>query len=100
MATDNAAGLAGVIAGETSIATVGKQGKGLTYRGYSIHDLAEHSNFEEVAYLLIYGRLPKPTELLEYRTKLRGLRRLPAALKSVLEQIPRSTHPMDVMRTG
>ncbi|MBI3067142.1 MAG: 2-methylcitrate synthase [Deltaproteobacteria bacterium] len=100
MATDNAAGLAGVIAGETSIATVGKQGKGLTYRGYSIHDLAEHSNFEEVAYLLIYGRLPKPTELLEYRTKLRGQRGLPAALKSVLEQIPRSTHPMDVMRTG
>src|SRR3972149_3545900 len=100
MATDNAAGLAGVIAGQTSIATVGKEGKGLTYRGYSIYDLAEHSSFEEVAYLLIYGRLPRQTELGEYRMKLRGLRRLPASLKTVLEQIPRSTHPMDVMRTG
>src|SRR3990170_2320797 len=100
MATDNAAGLAGVTAGQTAIASVGKQGKGLTYRGYSIHDLAEHSSFEEVAYLLIYGRLPRQTELGEYRMKLRGLRRLPASLKAVLEQIPRSTHPMDVMRTG
>src|SRR3989304_7643093 len=99
-ATDNAAGLAGVIAGQTSIATVGKEGKGLTYRGYSIYDLAEHSSFEEVAYLLIYGRLPRQTELDEYRMKLRGLRRLPAPLRTVLEQIPRSTHPMDVMRTG
>jgi len=100
MTTDKTAGLAGVTAGETSIATVGKEGKGLTYRGYSIYDLAEHSNFEEVAYLLIYGRLPKRAELDEYRTKLRGLRGLPASLKSVLEQIPRSAHPMDVMRTG
>ena len=100
MATDNTAGLAGVTAGQTAIATVGKEGKGLTYRGYSIHDLAEHSSFEDVAYLLIYGRLPKQADLLEYRAKLRGLRGLPAPLKRVLEQIPRSTHPMDVMRTG
>ena len=60
MATEPGAGLAGMIAGHTAIATVGKEGKGLTYRGYSIYDLAEHSTFEEVAYLLIYGRLPKP----------------------------------------
>ena len=100
MATEPGAGLAGIIAGHTAIATVGKEGKGLTYRGYSIHDLAEHSTFEEVAYLLIYGRLPKQAELDEYRTKLRVMRGLPAPLKAVLELIPRSTHPMDVMRTG
>src|SRR4029450_8428530 len=93
-------GLEGVIAGNTAIATVGKEGKGLTYRGYSIYDLAEHSTFEEVAHLLIYGRLPKQAELDEYKSKLRGLRDLPAPLKTVLEQIPRSTHPMDVLRTG
>jgi len=93
-------GLEGVIAGNTAIATVGKEGKGLTYRGYSIYDLAEHSSFEEVAYLLIYGRLPKQDELDDYKTRLRNLRGLPAALKTVLEQIPSSAHPMDVMRTG
>ena len=100
MATEPGAGLAGIIAGHTAIATVGKEGKGLTYRGYSIHDLAEHSTFEEVAYLLIYGRLPKQAELDEYKVKLRAMRGLPAPLKTVLELIPRSTHPMDVMRTG
>ena len=100
MATEPGAGLAGVIAGRTAIATVGKEGKGLTYRGYSIHDLAEHSTFEEVAYLLIYGTLPKPAELVAYKAKLRSMRALPAPLKTVLELIPRSTHPMDVMRTG
>src|SRR5690242_1230777 len=100
MATDKSAGLAGVIAGNTAIATVGKEGKGLTYRGYSIYDLAEHSTFEEVAYLLIYGQLPKRAELDQYKARLRSLRGLPAPLKTVLELIPRSTHPMDVMRTG
>lgn len=100
MATEPGAGLAGVIAGHTAIATVGKEGKGLTYRGYSIHDLAEHSTFEEVAYLLIYDRLPKLAELNEYKSKLRAMRALPASLKTVLELIPRNTHPMDVMRTG
>jgi 2-methylcitrate synthase len=100
MATETGAGLAGIIAGHTAIATVGKEGKGLTYRGYSIYDLAEHSTFEEVAYLLIYGHLPKQAELDEYSSKLRGLRGLPAPLKTVLELIPRSTHPMDVLRTG
>lgn len=100
MTTDKTAGLAGVTAGNTAIATVGKEGKGLTYRGYSINDLAEHSTFEEVAYLLIYGQLPSAAQLREYKEKLRSLRRLPQPLKIVLEQIPGSTHPMDVMRTG
>jgi 2-methylcitrate synthase len=100
MAKDKAGGLAGVIAGVTSIATVGKEGKGLTYRGYSIYDLAEQGSFEEVAYLLIYGHLPKEAELKEYRAKLRALRGLPAPLKLVLEQIPGRTHPMDVLRTA
>ena len=77
MATDNTAGLAGVVAGNTAIATVGKEGKGLTYRGYSIYDLAEHSTFEEVAYLLIYGRLPGQSELNNYKKTLAGLRGLP-----------------------
>src|SRR5207253_1274315 len=94
------AGLAGVVAGETAIATVGKEGKGLTYRGYSIHDLAEHASFEEVAYLLLYGPLPTQSELDAYRRRLQGLRGLPAALKTVLEQLPATAHPMDVMRTG
>jgi 2-methylcitrate synthase len=96
MATDKTAGLEGVIAGDTAIATVGKEGKGLTYRGYSIYDLAEHSTFEEVAYLLIYGVLPTQAELNNYNKALLGMRGLPAPLKTVLEQIPADTHPMDV----
>jgi 2-methylcitrate synthase len=100
MARETTAGLAGVIAGRTAIATVGKEGKGLTYRGYSIEDLAEQATFEEVAFLLIYGRLPTNSELKDYREALREQRALPAALKTVLEQIPGSAHPMDVMRTG
>jgi len=100
MVQDSSAGLAGVTAGRTAIATVGKEGKGLTYRGYSIYDLAEQSTFEEVAYLLIYGQLPNAAQLRDYKEKLRRQRGLPAPLKTVLEQIPRGTHPMDVMRTG
>ena len=100
MAKDKAGGLEGVVAGRTAIATVGKEGKGLTYRGYSINDLAEHATFEEVAYLLIYGRLPAKTELSDYKETLRKQRGLPGPLKVVLEQIPRNVHPMDVMRTG
>jgi 2-methylcitrate synthase len=100
MTTDKTAGLAGIVAGDTAIATVGKEGKGLTYRGYSIYDLAEHATFEEVAYLLIYGRLPTETELANYKNTLCELRGLPAPLRNVLEQIPAGTHPMDVMRTG
>jgi 2-methylcitrate synthase len=79
---------------------VGKEGFGLTYRGYSIGDLAAHATFEEVAYLLLYGRLPKRNELENYRQQLAALRGLPAPLKAVLEQLPAVTHPMDVLRTG
>lgn len=100
MAQDKSAGLAGVIAGRTAIATVGKEGMGLTYRGYSINDLAERATFEEVAYLLIYGRLPNQKELSQYREQLRLLRGLPQGLKIILEQLPGGAHPMDVMRTG
>jgi 2-methylcitrate synthase len=100
MAQEKTGGLAGIIAGNTAIATVGKEGKGLTYRGYSIYDLAEHSTFEEVAYLLICGRLPTRGELNDYKARLVSLRALPAQVKTVLEQIPKGAHPMDVMRTG
>lgn len=93
-------GLADVIAGHTSISTVGKQGKGLTYRGYSIDELAEHGSFEEVAYLLLNGKLPSRLELHNYRSKLATLRELPDKLKIILEQLPATTHPMDVLRTG
>lgn len=92
-------GLAGISAGQTAIATVGKSGKGLTYRGYAIEDLAEHAVFEEVAYLLIYGKLPNQKQLEAYRARLIRHRRLPEALKSTLQLIPANTHPMDVLRT-
>lgn len=93
-------GLAGVVAGQSAIATVGLEGKGLNYRGYSIEDLAAHAGFEEVAYLLHYGKLPTRNELDAYNKKLVGLRTLPEALKTVLKLIPKNTHPMDVLRTG
>lgn len=93
-------GLAGVVAGKTSLCTVGKEGKGLTYRGYDIHDLAEKATFEEVAWLLLRGGLPNQSELDGYRKRLGGLRDLPAALKAILEQLPADAHPMDVLRTG
>ncbi|GHC21723.1 bifunctional 2-methylcitrate synthase/citrate synthase [Aidingimonas halophila] len=93
-------GLRGQSAGSTALCTVGKSGSGLTYRGYDIHDLAEHARFEEVAYLLLKGKLPTRQELDAYVTKLKRLRWLPAPLKAVLEQIPADSHPMDVMRTG
>lgn len=94
------AGLRGQVAGETALCTVGKSGAGLTYRGYDIADLAEKAQFEEIAYLLLRGKLPNRQELDAYTKKLRSLRGLPAALKTVLEQIPKDAHPMDVMRTG
>ena len=94
------AGLRGQIAGKTSLSTVGKSGSGLTYRGYDVSDLADKCIFEEVAYLLLYGNLPTQSELDAYQTKLKGLRGLPQALKDVLERIPASAHPMDVIRTG
>ncbi|HET8800100.1 MAG TPA: 2-methylcitrate synthase [Marinobacter sp.] len=94
------AGLRGQVAGETALCTVGQSGAGLTYRGYEIADLAEKAQFEEIAYLLLRGKLPNRQELDGYKKKLQSLRGLPAALKSVLEQIPKDAHPMDVMRTG
>lgn len=93
-------GLAGVVAGETAIATVGKEGKGLNYRGYSIHDLAEQATFEEVAFLLLYGHLPIIKELDSFKSRLRSKRGLPEALMSTLRAIPKDAHPMDVLRTG
>lgn len=94
------AGLAGVVAGETAICTVGQSGVGLTYRGYDIADLAANATFEEVAYLLIYGHLPNQKELTRYMRQMKKLRDLPAAVRAVLEQIPASVNPMDVLRTG
>ena len=98
--TMTAKGLAGVIVGETAISTVGKAGAGLTYRGYSIEDLAQHATFEEVAYLLIYGKLPDRGELDAYNNRLAKMRELPSDVCSMLETLPMSTHPMDVLRTG
>lgn len=97
---DSTSGLAGVIAGESAIATVGQEGHGLNYRGYSIDDLAEKASFEEVAFLLHYGHLPTQNELVAYTEKLLSLRQLPLLLKNVLKVIPKHTHPMDVLRTG
>ncbi len=95
-----AGGLAGVVAGSTSICTVGKTGTGLTYRGYAIEDLAEHASFEEVAYLLLEGSLPSTAALADYRARLSELRELPPSLRTVLEQLPPDSHPMDILRTG
>ena len=95
-----AGGLAGIAAGETAICTVGKEGAGLTYRGFDIYDLAEHARFEEVAYLLHYGKLPTRAEYEAYVKRLKGLRALPEALKQALETVPGDSHPMDVLRTG
>lgn len=98
--SESSAGLAGVVAGESAIATVGQEGQGLNYRGYSIDDLAAYASFEEVAFLLHYGYLPTRAELGAYTDKLINLRYLPHPLKTVLEMIPANTHPMDVLRTG
>lgn len=92
--------LSGVAAGNTALCSVGKSGNDLHYRGYDIADLAAHCEFEEVAFLLIHGALPTSTELAAYKLKLKGLRGLPVQVKNVLEQIPATAHPMDVMRTG
>lgn len=94
------AGLRGQVAGETALCTVGKSGTGLTYRGFDISLLAEKATFEEVAYLLLKGKLPTQTELDKYNKKIKSLRGLPQELKDVLERIPADSHPMDVMRTG
>ena len=94
------AGLRGQSAGQTALCTVGKTGTGLTYRGYDISELAQDATFEEVAYLIFHGELPTAAELDAYRLKLKGNRHLPGAVREVLERIPASAHPMDVMRTG
>jgi 2-methylcitrate synthase len=92
--------LAGVVAGNTALSSVGRTGNDLHYRGYDIAELAVSCEFEEVAYLLIHEKLPNAGELGAYHKKLASLRGLPAALKKVLESLPESTHPMDVLRTG
>ncbi|MDN0083807.1 2-methylcitrate synthase [Crenobacter sp. SG2305] len=92
--------LSGVAAGNTALCTVGRTGNDLHYRGYDILDIAERCEFEEVAYLLVHGKLPNPAELAGYKQKLKSLRGLPASVKAVLEALPASAHPMDVMRTG
>ena len=94
------AGLAGVVAGETAVSTVGKSGAGLTYRGYPIEQLAAHATYEECAYLLIHGELPDAAGLADYRRTLRARRGLSAALRRVLEAMPAASHPMDVLRTA
>jgi 2-methylcitrate synthase len=92
--------LSGVTAGNTALCTVGRTGNDLHYRGYDILDLAESSEFEEIAHLLVHGKLPTTAELKAYKQKLKALRGLPANVKAALEWLPASSHPMDVMRTG
>jgi len=92
--------LSGVPAGNTALCAVGRQGNDLRYRGYDILDLAEKAEFEEVAYLLVYGKLPNLVELAAYKHKLRALRGFPAVVQDILERIPANSHPMDVLRTS
>jgi 2-methylcitrate synthase len=92
--------LSGVAAGNTALCSVGKSGNDLHYRGYDIADLAQHCEFEEVAFLLVHGKLPNRSELGAYKAKLSKLRGLPDHLKTILENIPASAQPMDVLRTG
>ena len=92
--------LSGVVAGNTAICTVGHSGNDLHYRGYDILDIAESCEFEEIAHLLIHGKLPNPVELVAYKNRLASLRGLSPRLRAVLELLPASTHPMDVLRTG
>mgnify|MGYP003465537842 CR=1 FL=1 len=92
--------LSGVAAGNTAICTVGRSGNDLHYRGYDILDIAETCEFEEIAYLLIHEKLPNPVELAAYKRRLAGMRGLSQRLRAVLELLPATTHPMDVLRTG
>ncbi|QAU34083.1 2-methylcitrate synthase [Janthinobacterium sp. 17J80-10] len=92
--------LSGVTAGNTALCTVGKTGNDLHYRGYDILDVADACEFEEIAHLLVHGKLPTAAELTGYKAKLKALRGLPAGVKAVLEALPASSHPMDVMRSG
>ena len=95
-----AVALSGTAAGNTALCTVGKTGNDLHYRGYDILDVATTCEFEEIAHLLVHGKLPTAAELKAYKARLKALRGLPAAVKAALEQLPPSAHPMDVMRTG
>lgn len=92
--------LSGVVAGNTALCTVGRTGNDLHYRGYDILDVAQSCEFEEIAHLLVHGRLPTASELAAYKTRLHSLRGLPAAVRATLEAIPAAAHPMDVMRSG
>ena len=92
--------LSGTAAGNTAICTVGRTGNDLHYRGYDILEFAEKAEFEEIAYLLIHGQLPNQAELNSYKVKLKALRGLPQSVKKVLEALPATAHPMDVMRTA
>ncbi|ASY09656.1 2-methylcitrate synthase [Candidatus Nanopelagicus limnes] len=92
--------LSGVVAGDTQLSTVGQSGNDLHYRGYEINDLAQNCEFEEVAYLILYGSLPTKTQLADYKAQLSKLRDLPNEVKTILENLPKSAHPMDVVRTA
>lgn len=92
--------LSGVAAGNTALCSVGKSGNDLHYRGYDILDVANSCEFEEIAYLLVHGKLPTGAELRGYKARLKMLRGLPQAVKLALEALPAGSHPMDVMRTG
>jgi len=92
--------LSGVVAGNTALCTVGRTGNDLHYRGYDILDVADVCEFEEIAYLLVHEKLPTRAELAAYKKKLAGLRDLPPQVKAALENVPKTAHPMDVMRTG
>ena len=92
--------LSGVPAGNTALCTVGRTGNDLAYRGYDILDIADSCEFEEIAYLLVHGKLPTRAELASYKTHLRSLRGLPEPVREILERIPAAAHPMDVMRTA
>ena len=92
--------LSGVVAGNTALCTVGLTGNDLHYRGYDILDIAEACEFEEIAHLLVHGKLPNAAELASYKAKLRSMRGIPMAVQDVLEALPASTHPMDVLRTA
>src|SRR3954465_6505961 len=93
-------GLSGGTAGNTALCTVGRTGNDLHYRGYDILDVAKKCEFEEIAYLLVHGKLPNRAELAGYKAKLKSLRGLPAVVRAALEALPAASHPMDVMRTG
>ena len=92
--------LSGVVAGDTALCTVGRSGNDLSYRGYDILQIAERCEFEEIAHLLIHERLPNRAELADYRRKLQSMRGLPPQVRTVLENLPAGSHPMDVLRTG